>query len=629
MPTESDPNSVQEVRTKLEKAYAAFQIYRTFSQQQVDEVVERVAAVARNHAIPLAEMAVEETGYGNVQDKIGKNLLNADFLPRKMRGLKTVGVLRELPDQRIVEIGVPVGVVAAIVPVTNPTSTVIFKTVISLKAGNGIVISPHPNAKKCCCYTADLLQKAAREAGAPEGLIQCIENPSLEATQTLMKHDLTGVILATGGSGMVRAAYSSGKPAFGVGPGNVPVLLERTADVKDAVAKVVTGKQFDFGTVCSSEQSLVVESVLRDQVLAELRARRVHFCDETQKDALRKLLMTPRGGINPKCVGQSPTRIAEMAGFRVPADTSILVAEISEVGRQEPLSAEKLSPVLALYFVRDFRQGCEICEKVLRFGGYGHTCVIFSNDDARIREFGLRMPAMRVMVNVASPQGSTGVTTNLWPSMTLGCGAAAGNITSDNVGPQHLINIKRLAYEVRKPSEAYDVPTYDPRAAAAAKAALAPAGVPASVAREAVEAAVDRYLAGRGIAPAPKHAEPVRSSAIASPVAEIVDRFIASRRGPQTPAAATSAASPPEHTCGSCSGGAIGRPAPAERKESIGESNPAPPAPEITIVDFVCENDVRVAIQASRKIYIGPRTIVTPSARDLADQHDILVLAQR
>ncbi len=613
----------EEVRSKIEKAHAAFQVYRNFSQKQIDDVVEHAAAVARANAILLAEMAVEETGYGNVQDKIGKNLLNADYLPRKMRGLKTVGVLRDLPDQRVVEIGVPVGVIAAIVPVTNPTSTVIFKTLISLKAGNAIVISPHPNAKRCCCYAAELLERAATEAGAPPGLVQCLEAPSLEATQALMKHELTGVILATGGSGMVRAAYSSGKPAFGVGPGNVPVLVERTADVKDAVDKVVTGKRFDFGTVCSSEQALVVEEVLRDQVMVELRARRVHFASESEKDGLRKVLMTPRGTINPKCVGQSPEKIASMAGFSVAADTSIIVAEISAVGRQEPLSAEKLSPVLALYFVRDFAQGCDVCDKVLHFGGYGHSCVIFSNDDARIREFALRMPAMRVMVNVASPQGSTGVTTNLWPSMTLGCGAMAGNITSDNVGPQHLINIKRLAYEVRKASEAYDVPVYDAKAKASA-------GVPAvAAAREAVEVAVDRYLASRGLVPGSRAAS-VRSSVQANPVAEIVDRFIAGRRASHVEASApTAPGSPPEQSCGVCGGGATGRPAPVEQPVTRTEQNLTPPAPEITIVDFVCEHDVRQAMQASRKIYIGPKTIVTPAARDVAEQHDILVMAQR
>jgi acetaldehyde dehydrogenase (acetylating) len=395
----------------------------------------------------------------------------------------------------------------------------------------------------------------------------------------------------------------------------VPVLLERTADVKEAVAMVVAGKAFDYGTVCSSEQSLVVEEVLRDQVLAELRARRVHFCDDAQKEALRKILMTPRGTINPKCVGQAPGKIAQMAGFEIPADAPILVAEIQEVGRQEPLSAEKLSPVLALYFVRDFNGGCEVCDRILNFGGRGHTCVIFSNDDARIREFGLRMPAMRVMVNTPAPQGSTGVTTNLWPSMTLGCGAMAGNITGDNVGPQHLINIKRLAYAVRKAEETLRVPAYEPRAAAAST------GIPVA-AREgdAVGAAVDRYLAGRGIA------APSRPAVVSGVTAEIVDRFLAARRTAVTGRPAPLSA----ESCPSCSGGAIGRPAPAEQKAAAaGTSSPAPPAPEITIVDFVCENDVRAAIQASRKIYIGPRTIVTPAARDLADRHDILVLAQR
>lgn len=612
MLTDTDLLSVQEVRTKVERAYAAFQVYRDFSQQQVDEIVERMAAAGRAHAVALAEMAVEETGYGNVKDKIAKNMLCADYLPGKMRGMKTLGVLRELPDERVVEIGVPMGVVAAVLPVTNPTSTAIFKILISLKAGNTIVISPHPNARRCTSHTADLLYRAAREAGAPENVIQCMETPSLEGTSALMKHDRTGVILSTGGAGIVRAAYSSGKPAFGVGPGNVPVLLERTADVKEAVAMVVAGKAFDYGTVCSSEQSLVVEEVLRDQVLAELRARRVHFCDEAQKDALRRLLMTPRGAINPKCVGQAPGKIAGMAGFEIAPDAPIMVAEIREVGRQEPLSAEKLSPVLALYFVKDFRAGCEVCERVLNFGGRGHTCVIFSNDDARIREFGLRMPAMRVMVNTPSPQGSTGVTTNLWPSMTLGCGAMAGNITGDNVGPQHLINIKRLAYAVRRAEETLVVPPYEPRAAAA------PAGLAAKEA-DAVGAAVDRYLASRGIAPPPPG-----TAAVSGATAEIVDRFLAARRSAAPPRPVPASA----ESCPSCSGGAIGRPAPVEQKAAA-EGRIEPPAPEVVIVDFVCENDVRAAMQASRKIYIGPKTIVTPAARELADRHDILVLAQR
>ncbi len=605
MPHEQDPTSIEEVRGKVEKAYAAWQQYRQFSQEQIDAVVERVAAAGRANARPLAELAVEETSYGNVEDKVSKNLLCADFLARSIRKMKTVGMLREIPEEKIVEYGVPVGVVAALVPTTNPTSTVISKTLISLKAGNAIVISPHPRAVRSTCQTASILIRAAMEAGAPEGLIQCLGKPTLEATQALMKHERTAVILATGGAGMVRSAYSSGKPAFGVGPGNVPVLLDRSADIPEAVAKVVAGKSYDYGTVCSSEQSLVVEEAIKDQVVAELKARRAYFCTEEQKEALGKLLVTPAGTINPRCVGQSPAKIAEMAGFSVPAGTSIIVAEIQGVGRAYPLSVEKLSPVLALHFVKDFAAALDRCEAVLHFGGLGHTCTIHAKDESHIREFARRMPAMRVLVNTASPQGSVGLTTNILPSMTLGCGAAAGNITSDNVGPLHLVNIKRLAYAVRLPEEALP-----PEPAQAAVQA-------ATIDRDLIAAAVEQYLASRGIrienlVPArPAAPAPVAPAAPApSPVPGIVDRFLAARRQmrvtavPETPA------------CG------CALPPPAPQIKTA-------PTPEVQIADFVCENDVRAAMQQSRKIYIGPKTIVTPSARDLGEREGVLVTAQR
>lgn len=605
MSHEQDPAVLEEVRSKVEKAYAAWQKYRHFTQEQIDAVVEAMAAAGRADARRLAAMAVEETTYGNVDDKLAKNLLCADWLPRAMRGMKTVGLLREIPEQRIVEYGVPVGVVAAIVPTTNPTSTVIYKVLISLKAGNAIVISPHPRATRCTCETADLLYRAALEAGAPEDIIQCLTSPTLEGTQALMRHERTGVILSTGGHGIVRAAYSSGKPAFGVGPGNVAVLLDRTANIPDAVAKVVKGKSFDFGTVCSSEQTLVAEQALRATVLSELKAQKAYLCTEEQSQVLAKLLITPNWTISAKCVGQSPQKIAEMAGFTVPPETSILAVELHGIGKQHPLSVEKLSPVLALYFVKDFASALDGCEAVTRFGGLGHTCVIYSKDESRIREFAMRMPAMRVLVNTPAPHGSVGLTTNVFPSMTLGCGAAAGNITGDNVGPQHLINIKRLAYAVRQPDEALQIP----RQAA-----------PQKIDRTALGAAVERYLAARGIeveaepreAPHRRETPVTASSAISQVSAEVVDRFLASRRAasePPAPAAATGEAA------GCC-------PVP-------GGAPPARPGPEVNIVDFVCENDVRAAIQQSRKIYIGPKTIVTPAARDLAGRHDVLILAQR
>lgn len=588
--------SVQQARQKVEKAWAAFEKYRRYTQEQVDAIVEAMGAAGRAHAERLARLAVEETKYGNVRDKVGKNLLTSDLLARHIRGMKTIGVLREIPEQKIVEIGVPVGVVAALIPTTNPTSTVIFKSLISLKAGNAVVMSPHPRAIRSTCETAELMCRAAREAGAPEDIIQSLEHPTVEAIQTLMRHERTAVILATGGQGMVRAAYSSGKPAFGVGPGNTPVLLDTSAETGEAVAQVIEGKAFDYGTVCTSEQALVCEAALREKVLAEFQARRAFLCDESQKQALTKILLKENYRINPECVGQSPTRLAEMAGFRIPADTSILLVELEGVGKQHPLSVEKLSPVLALYFVKDFAAAMDTCEAIMRFGGYGHTCVIFSKDESRIREFGLRMPAMRVLVNTAAPQGSTGVTTNLPPSMTLGCGAMAGNVTGDNVGPQHLINIKRIAYGVRKAEEALKVP---------ALGEAAP--VEAAVDRAAIAAAVEKYLAERGVAAGTRPAAP------ADVAAEVVDRFLASRRGAKPAAPATcpleaGPAAPP----------AAAPSAPIE-----------PPRPQITVVDFVCEADVRAAISQGRKIYIGPRTIVTPAAREVADQHDILVMAQR
>lgn len=588
MPHQSDPAALEEVQSKVEKAYNAWLTYRTFPQERIDAVVEAMAAAGRQHARRLAEMAVEETTYGNVEDKTGKNLLCAEWLPKKIRGMKTVGLLRELPGERIVEYGVPMGVVAAIVPTTNPTSTVIFKAVISLKAGNAIVISPHPHARRCTLETAEILHRAAVAAGAPEGIIQCLTQPTLEATQALMRHQHTAVILATGGSGMVRAAYSSGKPAFGVGPGNVPVLLDGSADVAESVRMVVEGKSFDFGTVCSSEQTLVAEERLRSEVLAALKANRAYICNEQEREALAKILISPSGGISAKCVGQAPGKLAEMAGFRVPPDTSILAVEIHGVGKEHPLSMEKLSPVLALLFVQDFEAGVRACDAILHFGGLGHTCVIFSKDEARIREFAERMPAMRVLVNTPSPQGSVGITTNLLPSMTLGCGAAGGNSTGDNVGPLHLINIKRLAYWVRRPEDAFRVP---------------PAGEAAALPeRDLIAAMVERYLAERGIRPGgPAGQTPAVSAA------EIVDRFLASRAEAQRAASACPAPQP--------------EPAPAAAAK--------PPAPAIEISDFVCENDVRAAIQASRKIYIGPRSIVTPAARELADRYDILVQAER
>jgi acetaldehyde dehydrogenase (acetylating) len=594
---DQDLVSIQEVRTKVEAAYQAWLQYREFPQERIDAIVERMALVARESAERLAAMAVEETGYGNVRDKLSKNLLAADLLPRAMRGMKTVGILRELPEKNIVEIGVPMGVVAAVLPTTNPTSTAIYKSLISMKAGNAIVLSPHPRAKRCTCETASLLNRAAIEAGAPEGVMQCINSSSMEATNELMRHKRTGVILSTGGSGIVRAAYSSGKPAFGVGPGNVPVLIDKSADIAEAVRKVVEGKSFDHGTVCSSEQAIIAEKTLRDRIVGELKAQNAYICTAEQTAALAKLLVGPAFTINADCVGQAPGKIASMAGFSVPANTSILVVEIGGVGKNHPLSAEKLSPVLSLLFVEDFAAALESCEAILRFGGLGHTCVIHAKDDTRIREYGMRMPAFRVLVNTSSPQGSTGITTNVFPAMTLGCGAVAGNITSDNIGPLNLINVKRLAYVARTVEQAF------PDLRNAGKGVQSQVSAASDmVERQQIVSAVERYLAQRGVK---TNVPELRSADDSSPksIPAIVDRFLASKR------AAPSA------------GGAASLCCPASAFEP---AQPSPPA-GITVVDFVCEEDVRDAVRRGQKIYIGVRTIVTPAARDLASQHGAIV----
>ncbi|MDZ7638447.1 MAG: aldehyde dehydrogenase family protein [Bryobacterales bacterium] len=649
---DSDLLSIQELRTKVELAHQAFLSFRNFSQQKIDAIVEAMGEAGRTHARRLAELAVEETGYGNVTDKIAKNLLNADLLPSTIRGMKTVGVLREIPEKKLVEIAVPMGVIGAILPTTNPTSTAIFKAIISLKAGNAVVLSPHPYARRCTCETIDLLHGAAVAAGAPEGIIQCLTLTSQETTQQLMKHPKIAAILATGGAGLVRAAYSSGKPAFGVGPGNVPVLLDTTANIPEAVGLVVEGKSFDYGTVCSSEQSLVCQQSLRATVLSELRMRKAFVCDEAQSKALEKTLIQPNGRINPACVGKSPQVIAGLAGFTVPPDVRILACEIQGVGKEHPLSAEKLSPVLSLLFVPDFAAAVDACEKVLQFGGLGHTCVIHSHDEARIREYGLRMPAFRVLVNTASPQGSTGITTNVFPSMTLGCGAIAGNITSDNVGPQHLSNIKRIAYVARKASEAFSVPAEALAASPAvppspaspappASAAPRPApAVPANAERQVVASAVEQYLASKGISfsPAPLPASQAGPSAPSAAVAaSVVDRFLSGRTPRPVPppncgCALPSGAAQASDTAPAC-GNPVAAGGPANPVAAGGPADPAPaaqpkPAPEAPpepAVDFVCEDDVRMAMAAQRKIRLKPKAILTPSARDLGDRHEIFV----
>ncbi|MGF1611767.1 MAG: aldehyde dehydrogenase family protein, partial [Kiloniellales bacterium] len=442
--------SIQQARSLVTAAVAAQKSFATFSQQQVDAVVDACAAAAAAAAAELGRLAVEETGFGNVPDKITKNRLASVELHRAIRPMRTVGILNEDREKRILEVATPVGVVAAVIPSTNPTSTAIYKTLIAIKARNAIVLSPHPSAFRAICTTAEVLIRAALAAGAPEGLIACMDRPTLQGTQELMRHRDVGVILATGGTGLVRAAYASGKPAFGVGPGNVPAYIERSADVPKAVADIIAGKTFDYGTICSSEQAIVTDAPVSEQVMAECRRQGAYILNEEEIRRLGEIVIArPAWTPNPEIVGRPATVIAERAGIRVPAETRVLIAPLTGVGREHPLSAEKLSPILAFYTVENTAAAIELCTRLLQFGGLGHTIAIHSQDEAAVREFGQAVPAFRVCVNPSAVHGSIGYSTNLFPAMTLGCGALGGNITSDNIGPHHLMNIKRIAWESR------------------------------------------------------------------------------------------------------------------------------------------------------------------------------------
>lgn len=582
-----DLESIQEARRLVERAAKAQEVLQQFSQEKTDAVVGAMAEAARQHAEPLARLAVEETTYGVVADKVEKNLFSARDVYAAIKNLKTVGVIREDKENGVVEVAVPAGVVAAIIPCTNPTSTAIFKALIALKGRNAIVMSPHPSAVRCIMESARVMREAAEQAGAPEGSIACLSQPTTEATQELMRHPSTAIILATGGAGLVRAAYSSGKPALGVGPGNVPAYVHQSANLAKAAADIVTGKCFDNGTICSSEQHMVVDAAVAGQFKAEVEKQGGFFLNAPAAAAVASLLILPNFRVNPKMVGQSAERIARDAGVTIPAGTRALVAALEGVGRKHPLSAEKLSPVLSYYVVKDWREGLEFAIRLLEFGGMGHTMAIHATDESVIREFALHAPAFRLVVNTPAPHGSIGHSTKLFPSMSLGCGTPGGNITSDNISPMHLINIKRLAYE-RRPVNRADGTAASARAGVAEeRSAGRSAGVsPGSVAVN--------PAAGRISSPTPEE------------IARIVERF-AARRGKSSGAGKASAPEPPRvvHIAG-----------------------PAPGAGDATprAVDFVSEEDVRTAIRKGAKIIVGPRTIITPAARDLGDPREIFVM---
>lgn len=447
---DKDLKSIQEVRVLVQRAKEAQNIFKKKSQKEIDSIVKAMADVAYKESDRLAKMAAEETGFGVYEDKIIKNKFASKALHEYIKDMKTIGIISEDKEKKIIEIGTPVGVIAGLVPSTNPTSTAIYKALIAVKSGNSIVFSPHPSAMNCIRETVRVLQEEAKRVGAPDGLLNCMSIPTMEGTDALMKHEDVSLILATGGSGMVKAAYSSGTPALGVGPGNVPAFIERSADIPLAVKRIIDSKTFDNGTICASEQAIVTENCIKNQVKTELVKQGVYFLTGEEVDKVGRTIQNEMGRFNSGIAGRSAIKIAEMAGIKVPKDTKVLIAEQKYVGKKYPFSREKLSPILALYSEEDWEKACEKCIELLNYGGLGHSLVIHSKNEEVIREFALKKPVSRILVNTPSSQGAIGASTNLAPSLTLGCGAVGGSATSDNVSPLNLINIRRMAYGVKE-----------------------------------------------------------------------------------------------------------------------------------------------------------------------------------
>ena len=568
---DSDLQSIQSARNLVEAAHRAQALVATFDQAKIDAICEAMAQAAQRESMRLAQLAHDETGYGIPADKNVKNLFAAVDIHNYFRNLKTVGVIND--NGSVIEIAAPRGVVCAIIPSTNPTSTAIFKILISIKSRNALVLSPHPSATKCVVEVANVMRAAAVAVGLPAEAIGCVENTTLEATNELMKHKKTAVILATGGTGLVRAAYSSGKPAFGVGPGNVPAFIEKTADVPKAVADILAGTCFDYGTICASEQSVIVDAAIDKTAREQFIAQGAYFLNQAQADSLAKLVVTPEGKLNPKIVGKPATWIAEKAGIIVPNNTRCLIAEVGGVGRDFPLSLEKLSPILTYYVVNGVEEGCKLCDAVLRYGGMGHTSSIHSRDREAILRYGLLMPAARIVVNSPSTHGAIGYSTALVPSMTLGCGSWGGNVTSDNISPLNLMDIKRVAFETRP---------------------VTGANINAAPITAKPETQNSKLPSPK---PETQNPKPLNRAAVAN----LVDRFLAERRPQITiPVTPVPALTPPSEP-----------PKPVLQKP--------PPVP------FVCEDDVRQAVNKGEKIYVNAKTIITPSARDLGNEKDIFV----
>ena len=567
--SDKDLAAQQESRDAVEAAFRAFQQIAAFDQIKIDSICDAMAKAALADAERLGRLANEETGFGKAEDKKEKNRFAAEDVWNHFRGMKTVGVIKE--GENIVEVASPRGVVAAIIPSTNPTSTAIFKIIISIKSRNTIVLSPHPSAAKCIAETTRIMRDAGIEKGLPAEAIHCLTHSTIEGTEALMQHKRTAVILATGGIGLVRAAYSSGKPAFGVGPGNVPSFIERTANVEKAVADILTGTCFDNGTICASEQSVVVDAPIEEAVRAQFQKQGGHFLNDTDADKVAGVLLTPQRTLNAGIVGKSAEYIANLAGVTVPSGTRCLIADCAGVGRDFPWSIEKLSPTLAFFVVDGVEKGANRCEEILQFGGMGHTAGMHTQSREAAVRYGKQMPAARVVINSPTTHGAIGLSTDLDPSMTLGCGSWGGNVTSDNVSPIHLMDIKRIAFETKPVNK-----TAKAHAATQTVSSGGPSKTP--VRREQIAAIVDQFLSQK-IKDGPVKETEAPAKENSSPVKTVIH----------------------------------------ELKPQTLTENGANRSP----VEFVSETDVRNAIEKGEKIYITSKTILTPSARDLGEEKEV------
>jgi acetaldehyde dehydrogenase (acetylating) len=633
MSVDKDLVSVQQARDLVEAAHRAQVELARFDQGKIDRICEAMAKAASREAARLGALATEETGFGIAADKEVKNRFASEDVWNYFKNLRTVGVVNESKD--VVEIASPRGVVAGIIPSTNPTSTAIFKCLISIKSRNAIVLSPHPSAARCINETVKVVRDAAIKEGLPADAIGCMTTATIEGTESLMKHKQTAVILATGGIGLVRAAYSSGKPAFGVGPGNVPSFIERTANVGKAVQDILTGTCFDNGTICASEQAVVVDAPVEREVREQFKAQGGHFLSAAEADQLAKVVATPQRSLNPAIVGRSVEVIAKMAGLSVPTGTRCLLADVGGVGRDYPLSMEKLSPILAFYVEDGIERGAARCFEVLSYGGMGHTAGVHTRSREAAISYGREMPASRVIVNSPTTHGAIGFSTALPPSMTLGCGSWGGNVTSDNVSPLHLMDIKRVAFETRPVQSARPALAAQKLADAAQQqqqsAHAASSAQPRAIGREEIAAIVDRFLAGR--APGQPHAHAqlhaTESPMPSQPVIDIEagSMYAAPEAAPHAEAAPTAIET----------GRGNGN---NNTSSARNAQSPTPAAPTPTngaqaatngnarkTVDFVSEDDVRRAIQKGEKIYVNARTIITPSARDIGEPAEVFAKA--